>query len=162
MVEWKKICCAVDFADASRVAMEQAAELARMCEAELTLVHVFTPPQHAATDVIVPSQELASVEANRDEATFAGWREEAERRAGRPVRSRVLLGDPAAELLRFVRAERCDLVVVGTHGRTGMSRLVLGSVAERVARRSPCPVLVVHDRHEVEREEEAEEIAQYR
>ncbi len=151
MTGWKKICCAVDFEEASRIGMEQAAELAKQHEAELTLLHVFVPPQRAAIDL---PPALASIEANRDEASFAGWRAEAEQRAGRPVRSRVLIGDPAAQILRYVREEGFDLVVVGTHGRTGMSRFVLGSVAERVARRCPCPVLVVHDRHELERGEE--------
>ena len=162
MIEWKKICCAVDFEDPSRVAMEQAAELARRFEAELTLVHVFVPPQRAATEIIVPPPDLASVEAAGAMEVLAGWRADAERRSGRPVRSRILSGDAAAQLLRYVREERCDVLVVGTHGRTGMSRLVLGSVAERVARRCPCPVVIVHDRHELERESEAEEIAQYR
>lgn len=162
MTEWKKICCAVDFGDASRVAMEQAADLASRFEVELTLVHVVAAPPATASDVLVSSRTLASSQAREDEEKLARWRTEAEARAGRSVGSRVLSGDPATAIVRHAREERCDLVVVGTHGRTGVPRLVLGSVAERVARRSPCPVLVVHDHGALENEEIAEEAAQYR
>lgn len=127
MSEWKKICCAVDLERDSRVAVDQAADLARRFDAELTLVYVVASPPPDASEVL-----------NR-------LREDAEARAGREVQSLVLAGDPVAEIVRHARKERCDLVVVGTHGRTGLPRLVLGSVAERVARRSPCPVLVAHD-----------------
>ncbi len=160
MFEWKKICCAVDFAEPSRVAMEQAADLAKRFEAGLTLVHVLAPP--AGSGVLASSREAAGVEAKDHEETLARWRADAERRAGRPTRSRVLTGDPAAEIVRLAREEHCDLLVVGTHGGKGIARLVLGSVAERVTRQSPCPVLVVHDHALVEKEALAEEIAQYR
>lgn len=162
MPEWKKISCAVDFADPSRVALEEAADLARRFEGELTLVHVLAPPPPAASEVLVSSREIAKMVAEDDAAKLAAWRAEAERRSGRPARSCVLSGDPAAEIVRHALEERCDLVVVGTHGRTGLKRLVLGSVAERVARQAPCPVLVVHDHRRSERAREVEEIAQYR
>jgi nucleotide-binding universal stress UspA family protein len=162
MIEWKKICCAVDFADPSRVAMEQAADLAKRFEAELTLIHVRVPPLAAGSDVLVSSRTLASVQAREDEEMLARWRAYAERRSGRPTGSLVLWGDPAAEIMRHAREAPCDLLVVGTHGRTGLPRLVLGSVAERVARQSACPVLVVHDHGVVEKGELADEIAQYR
>jgi nucleotide-binding universal stress UspA family protein len=158
---WTKICCAVDFADPSRVAMGQAADVARRFEAELTIVHVLVPEPTAVPDVLVSSRGLAAVEAEKAQETLATWRADAERRAGRPVRSRVLWGDAAAEILRHAREERCELIVVGTHGRTGVARLVLGSVAERVARQSPCPVLVVRDHGVLKREEGGEEIKQH-
>jgi nucleotide-binding universal stress UspA family protein len=162
MTHWKSICCAVDFAAPSRVALEQAADLAKRLEAELTLVHVLVAPPSAASDVLVSSRGVAAVEAEQSEEKLAEWRADAERRAGRPVRARVLSGEPAAGIVRHAREERFDLVVVGTHGRTGIPRLVLGSVAERVARRSPCPVLVAHDHGVLEKEEIGEEAAQYR
>jgi nucleotide-binding universal stress UspA family protein len=154
MTDWKKICCAVDFAEPSRIAMEHAAELAKRFEAELVLVHVVVPPPPAASDILVSSRGVATAAAEEHERTLEEWRLDAERRAARPVRARVLSGDPAAEVLRQAREERCDLVVVGTHGRTGLKRLVLGSVAARIARESACPVLVV-------RAGEAEEAARH-
>ena len=62
---------------------------------------------------------------------------------GVPVEYRLEAGDPATEVLRVAREVPCDLIVLGTHGRTGLTRLVLGSVAEEVLRKAPCPVLTV-------------------
>jgi universal stress protein A len=162
MIDWKRICCAVDFGHPSRVAMEAAADIAKRFEAELTLVHVAVPPPRAASDVLVSSRTLAQVQAAEDVETLARWRADAERHVGRPVASQVLSGVPDAEIVRHAIEQRCDLVVVGTHGRRGIPHLLLGSVAERVVRLSPCPVLVVHDHGVLEKVEVAEEIAQYR
>jgi nucleotide-binding universal stress UspA family protein len=158
---WKKICCAVDFSEPSWIAMEQAAELASRLGAELTLVHVRPPPPAAATDVLVPSGGGADAEIRRAEEALEVWRSDAESRAALPVRARVLAGDPAGELARAAREEGFDLLVVGTHGRSGFSRLLLGSVAERVLRRAPVPVLVMRDHVRLSRERDAEEAAQY-
>jgi nucleotide-binding universal stress UspA family protein len=162
MFECKKICCAIDFGNPSRAAMEQAAELAKRFDAELTLLHVLVPQLAAASDVLVSSRGIAALDAEQAQGLLAGWCADAEGRAGRAVRSRLLWGDPAAEVVRHVRDERCDLLVVGTHGRGGVARLLLGSVAEHIARRSPCPVLVARDTGVLEETEVAEEVAQYR
>lgn len=162
MTGWKKICCAVDFADPSRLAVDQAADLASRFEAELTLVHVVVAPSPNESALFAAPGALAGMGATEREEALARWRVDAEARAGRPVRSRVLAGDPAAEIVRHAVEERCDLVVVGTHGRVGIRRLVLGSVAEHVVRRSPCPVLVVHDHGVLEKEEVARELARHR
>lgn len=158
---WKKICCAVDFSEPSWLAMEQAADLAGQLRAELTLVHVRVPPPPAASDVLVSSRGVADAEAQEREGTLELWRADAQARAGVPVRARVLLGDPATELGRFARDEDCDVLVVGTHGRTGIPRVLLGSVAERIVRQAPVPVLVLRDHLRVMRERDAEELAQY-
>ncbi len=60
-----------------------------------------------------------------------------------PVDRRLLVGDPATEIVRIAEEEPCDVVVMGTHGRTGLGRLLMGSVAEEVLRKAPCPVLTV-------------------
>jgi nucleotide-binding universal stress UspA family protein len=161
MSGWKKICCAVDFAGPSWAALRQAAELAERSEAELTVVHVRAPLSEAAGHLAV-APELATRDEIRAEEMLARWCQEAEARAHRPVHACMLSGHPAVEILRHVREEECDLLITGTHGRTGLSRAVLGSVAERVARRAPCPVLMVHDHELLEKEEIAEEAAQYR
>lgn len=64
-----------------------------------------------------------------------------------PVEHRLAEGDPAAEILKAAAETRCDLIVLGTHGRTGLARLVMGSVAEQVVRKAPCPVLTVKAPH---------------
>jgi nucleotide-binding universal stress UspA family protein len=62
---------------------------------------------------------------------------------------RLLYGDPASEIVRLAGEEQVDLIVMGTHGRTGLMRLLMGSVAEAVVRRAPCPVLTIREPHEV-------------
>lgn len=142
MASWKKLCCAVDFSELSRAAMREAAELARRFDGALELLHVHLPPPAAGPDFIPPPDfvEIASAEL---EGTMAAWQEEAERVVGRAVHATVLPGSPAEEIVRFTRERGHDLLVVGTHGRRGVQRLLLGSVAERVVREAPCSVLVV-------------------
>lgn len=141
MTEWKRICCAVDFSESARVALETAAGLAKDAGATLALVHAYAVPAPVGDFLVTPKDlgQLASAEAER---TMKRWQEEAERRCGAPVKAAVVAGDAADEVIRFARTEAADLVVVGTHGRTGLKRLVLGSVAERVVREAPCAVLV--------------------
>jgi nucleotide-binding universal stress UspA family protein len=158
---WKKLCCAVDFGEPSRAAMEQAADLARFLGADLTIAHVVVPVPPAASDVLVASRGVAEMEAEEEEEALEAWRAEAEVRAGRPVRTRLLVGDPPREIARLVRESGCDLVVVGTHGRTGLRRAVMGSVAERIVREAPCAVLVAHDGTVRAARVEKEELAQY-
>lgn len=152
-MEWKKICCGVDFSLPSRLAMFKAAELARQLEGELELVHVHTPPSDAGTDVLaapVPVEDEGAMALVELENTIAMWRHEAERISGRPVRSTVVPGAPASELVRLARERPFDLVVLGTHGRRGLERLIIGPVAERVVREAPCCVLVVRRREPAE------------
>jgi nucleotide-binding universal stress UspA family protein len=158
---WKRICCAVDFSEPSWIAMEQAADLAGKLHAELTLVHVRLPPAPAAGDAPIAARRLDRADARQAEETLEVWRSDAEARAALPVRARVLVGDPSDEISRFAGDEGYDLAVVGTHGRTGLSRLFLGSVAEKVLRRAPLPVLVVRNHRRIARERETDEAAQY-
>lgn len=143
MASWKKICCAVDFSEPSRRAMHDAAELARVIGAELTLLHVYVSPPVVATDMLVATRDLGALVAAEVEGSLDAWRGEAEGIAGAAVASHVVPGQPEDEIPRFAAAHHVDLLVLATHGRSGLRRLVLGSVAEAVARRAPCPVLVV-------------------
>ncbi len=141
MFECNRICCAIDFSEPSRIAMLEAAELARRLEAELELVHVHTPPP-AVTDLLAARVEVTETMVVELERKLATWRDEAERLVGRTVRSAVRTGEAATEIVRLAREHGIDLVVVGTHGRRGLKRFVLGSVAERVVREAPCSVVV--------------------
>ena len=140
---WKRICCGIDFSEHSRLAMEQAAELARMYDAELTLVHVHEAAPPGSGGVLLSPPELFAKMRSDAARELEAWRRQAEFIAARLVRSILLSGDAAAEILRFARDEPTQLIVMGTHGRSGLKRLVLGSVAERVSRQADCPVLVV-------------------
>jgi nucleotide-binding universal stress UspA family protein len=148
MLGWSKICCATDFSEPSRAAMLKAAELARRLGADLELVHIHAPPPAAGTDMLVPIEDEGSMALVELEETMAMWREEAARLVGRSVQSSVLPGDAASEIARLARQRPFDLVVVGTHGRRGLKRLFLGSVAERIVRESDCAVLVVRREEE--------------
>jgi universal stress protein A len=145
MTEWKKILCAIDFSELSRIAMLHATERAKATGAELTLVNVI-PRAHAsmiAEDLLAPTQAEVTEELMEEmDRKMAPWREEAARLCGSPVRTRILVGDAADRITRFAENDRTDLIVIGTHGRTGVKRAVLGSVAEKVVREAPCSVLV--------------------
>ncbi|WP_242343777.1 universal stress protein [Anaeromyxobacter terrae] len=135
-----RICCAIDFSEASLLALVEAAELARWSGAELRLIHVHAVPEG---EVRPEAFEMSAVDLHRDVAV---WRAEAERRTGALVNAEVVAGDPATEILRLARHCDADLLVLGARGRSAPGGRRLGSVAARVAREAPCPVIVVRAR----------------
>ena len=142
MAGWKKICCAIDFSAPSRAALLEAAELSRQLGAQLTLAHVHHPRTRTGRNLASVSKEL-EMAAEELRRKLDRLRFEAERIAQRAVPTTVLSGNPASEILQFARANGMDAIVLGTHGRRGVSRLLPTSVAERVAREAPCPVILV-------------------
>ena len=140
MSDWKKIICAVDLHHDSRALLDSAVSLAGRLGAELTLLHVVatgepqtivSPPeriQGMLTEASLPLRDLAETAATV---------------LGRSIAIRVEHGHPDAEVLRVARETGCDLLVLGTHGRRGLGRALFGSVAEKVVRAAPCPVLTV-------------------
>jgi len=141
MTAWRKICCAIDFSDASRAALEQAAELSSHFRAELLLVHVVHA--NGAGVIIAPPEPQHPPEPHGHQELQA-WTREAQERVQGLATSVVLSGDPAAEIARFAEEFGCDVIVMGTHGRRAVRQAVVGSVAEGVLRVARCPVLVVH------------------
>jgi nucleotide-binding universal stress UspA family protein len=146
MAGWKRFCCAVDFSEHSRLAVREAAELTHRFDGELELIHVHPLAPPAVTVEAIPAIHDVQAAVRELQVTMAPWAEEAGRIAHRPVGSTVSPGLPADEIVRFARERKMDVVVVGTQGRKGLSRLLLGSVAERVVREAPCAVLVVRER----------------
>jgi nucleotide-binding universal stress UspA family protein len=151
-----RILVPTDFSEHSRKAMEYALSLAQRMGATIDLLHVWEPPVHIAPDALMmmPGWEDASVE--KYGLAHAGqqlhdWAEPYTSGTV-PVGVHLERGIPADAILRT--AERgYDLVVMGTHGRTGLARLMMGSVAQKVSTRASCPVLTVHGT-------ESEEVAQ--
>ena len=133
----KKILLPTDFYDHSRTAHQCAVSIARDHQAEITAVHVLhnSPSVADALGPLIRDEDTAQIERMLLEIQSADDRV--------PVQIRMLTGNPAAEVIRLARQESFDLVVMGTHGRTGLSRVALGSVAEQVVRVAPCPVLTV-------------------
>ncbi len=145
MAAIRRILHATDFSRASRAAFQRAVELARASRAELTLVHVFTPPLVYAPDgYALPQAYQEMLDSVRSQAQKQLDTLLAKARAA-GVRARGLLleGVPHDRIVRAAKSRRADLVVIGTHGRTGLARLFLGSVAGRVVAAASCPVLTV-------------------
>jgi nucleotide-binding universal stress UspA family protein/predicted transcriptional regulator len=124
-----------DFSDASGAAFRTACSLARQDGSRILVLHVYPAP--VCHGEVVARREPPTYEDNL-------WRFLGQYQApDLTVEHRLVEGDATAEVLRTAEEEGCDLIVLGTRGRTGLPRLLLGSVAEAVMRRSPCPVLTV-------------------
>lgn len=134
----KKIVFPTDFSTCSDEAMEQATALARDMGAKLLIVHVEEPPAAYGGGEMyygIPEPDNA--------ALLKMLHDVVPRDPAVPYEHRLLMGDPAAEIVRFAEEENADMIVLGTHGRTGFKRLLMGSVAEAVVRRATCPVFTV-------------------
>lgn len=135
-----RILIPTDFSEGSRPALAMAEALARAERAELILMHVAPERIPTGGTFLVPP----ILEPEREELARLEQREIAAL-SGITVRTHFCQGDPAAEILLMADDLRCDLIVMGSHGRTGLRRLLMGSVAESVCRRAPCPILIVRD-----------------
>jgi nucleotide-binding universal stress UspA family protein len=137
----RHILCPIDFSTFSRRAMEEAVPLAQAFGADITALFVYPlePSQNAEEGkAVIPDEGARSVVA-ADLAPFLA----PARAAGIKVEVRQRAGDPVAEILDEAGRIDAGLIAMGTHGRSRLQRLVLGSVAEAVLRRAPCPVLTV-------------------
>jgi universal stress protein A len=139
MAKIQRILMATDFSDHAHEAMKQAAALARALGAELVMCHVIEPLPFSAGTPPVPH---ASDPASDARALCEKWLTEFGIENGRAL---VEQGYAFAEIARVARNEEVDLVVLGSHGRGAIAHMLLGSVAERVARKAPCSVLVVRE-----------------
>lgn len=144
MKPFRKILVPVDFSTHSARAVEVAAELARRYEGSVDLVHVFDPMAYPLPDgyVMFTRPQLDEMFARFD-AELAKYEQTALALGAPRVKTHVRQGPCAAEICNFAQEQSFDLIVMGTHGRRGLNRLLLGSVAERVLRMAPCPVLTM-------------------
>jgi universal stress protein A len=146
MIALKRILVATDFTECSQAAVEQGRALAAAFDASLHLLHIVTAPLQEVWACYAPGVEFLTVV--RDLEAEARRRLEGVAAAGTPCRDRVIVattwGDPSDEILKYAREHQIDLIVCGTHGRRGWDHMVMGSVAERLVRLAPCPVLTVH------------------
>lgn len=139
-----KVLCPVDFSSGSREALRFAADLVRDSGASLVLAHVSDPlPWSIRGDVPIGPSVIQSM-LDSEQAELARWQGLAKELGAREVAVRFLTGAPWDQIVSFARNDRSiDLIVMGTHGRTGLTHVLLGSVAEKVVRHAPCAVLVV-------------------
>lgn len=138
-----KILCAVDYSQVSDKVAGYARSLAVPLNAEIVVIHV-VPSGTIYADFGVPLNSMETfcvtmiTEGERNLAEFM------ERHfAGVEARGKVTCGDFAEEILQCAKEEGADMIVMGTHGRTGMARVLFGSVAEKVLRHAPCPVVAI-------------------
>ena len=144
----RRILHPTDFSPASNAAFARAVEMARTNKAELLLAHVLTSVVPLPADGYVSPQLYADIEASAkaEAQKRLGMLIAKARRAGVRVKALLLNGVAHEQITRAARTKRADLVVLGTHGRTGLARFFLGSVASRVVATATVPVLTVRGR----------------
>ena len=147
----KKILAPIDFSEHSMEAMRAAMELAKDVGAEVHLVHVIAPHHH-----FIPLPLATSVEQSRELAREAAMIEQAEEELARikkddsAIRRRSLtfavVGHPVQKLVDYAKEQAIDLIVMATHGRSGVEHVLLGGTTEKIVRNAPCSVLVIRPR----------------
>jgi nucleotide-binding universal stress UspA family protein len=138
MLAIKTILHPTDFSERSDFAFRLACSLSRDYGARLVLLHVAEPPPPVAAEGVLMLPPTIDLEPLR--ARLQQLRPEDPKIL---VEHRLVQGGAAEEILQVAQERKCDLIVMGTHGRTGLGRLLMGSVAEQVVRKSACPVLTV-------------------
>ena len=151
-IELKKILCPTDFSENSEHAMKYALTLATLSQAKLLLFHVVEPltyPQSTeffepVLDEVDLTMKMEAAFQKQLEDQVAALKDEYPKISGK-----LVTGNTFLEIIQTARDEGVDIIVMGTHGRTGLAHVLIGSVAERVVREAPCPVLTVkHPEHE--------------
>jgi universal stress protein A len=142
----KRILIPIDFSEVSLQALDYAVELGNPFGAELVAVHVVEPIYYATpADVYGPSANLGMLleEQQRVAGEQLAELEEKLVKRGATIETVMESGVPYQKIVELAEARKVDLIVMATHGRSGLSHLLLGSVAERVVRSAACPVLTV-------------------
>jgi nucleotide-binding universal stress UspA family protein len=143
MITLKNILVPSDFSDCSDAAVRYGLELARKFDATVHLLHVVQDPltqPWAAEGFGVPAFEVVEQWQKQAEDRLAALVPDGDRAR---VQVAATVASPYPEIIQYAADHDIDLIVMGTHGRGGVSHLLLGSIAEKVVRRSPCPVLTV-------------------
>lgn len=145
MTRTRRILHPSDFSSASRAAFAKALALARADRAELLLVHVLSPVTLGMGGEYISPRVLDDVirSARADAQRRLDALRARAKKAGARATTLLVEGTPFTQIAKVAQAKRADLIVMGTHGRTGLTKLFLGSVAERVVGTASCPVLTV-------------------
>jgi len=144
---FKKIVCPVDFSEFTEEIVTYAVSIAKKFKAELHLFHVipnlnyFTPYESFLTpENLVAIENNIGVEVDRDFNKII-------KKIDIPVKKITKTGVTFVEIIDYVKTEAIDLIVMGTHGRSGIEHILIGSVAEKVVRKAPCPVLTIRPKN---------------
>ncbi|HVN95301.1 MAG TPA: universal stress protein [Syntrophorhabdaceae bacterium] len=144
---FKKVLCAVDFSEFTDQIVGYAVNIAKKFDAALHMIHVipnltyYTPYESFLTP-----ENLVAVEKNMEKGVDKDF-DKIIKKIDIPVKKTVRTGITFVEIIDYVKAESIDLIVMGTHGRSGIEHILIGSVAEKVVRKSPCPVLTIRPKN---------------
>jgi universal stress protein A len=141
-MQFHRILAPTDFSEYSQQAVQYARELAQTFGATLVLLHVVELPPYPI-EGLPPSQLGGTFLEDLERQATSDLAQVLAKEAEVEVVRRVVVGTPYRKIVEVAEAERGDLIVMATHGRTGFSHLFMGSVAERVVRAAPCPVLTI-------------------
>jgi nucleotide-binding universal stress UspA family protein len=146
MIQLNRILVPTDFSEFSKPAMDHGCAIAARFSAQLHLLHVVPDPAMLVPEAAAFSVEsmqaqtdsmVAEAQAELQKLPSDGWDD------GQPVVREVRVGTAFMEIIEYAREKEIDLIVIGTHGRSGLMHILMGSVAERIVRKAPCPVLTV-------------------
>lgn len=155
MVEINKILYPTDFSEYSLAALPYAVNLTQQNDAKLYCLHIVEIPK----EEFLLSEYMVSVDVPHvsEDKVIRTARARLDKFVNEnlssveKLTSRVLIGTPFIEIIRYAREQSIDLIVIGTHGRSALATMLLGSVAEKVVRKAPCPVLSIrHPKHKFE------------
>ena len=142
MPAFKHILVPTDFSPSSSRALELAIEMAAKLDAELTLLHVWELPVYPYTELMLGSAELANNVEKAAKERLAKRLKEVQARLPR-AKSKLVMGIPWQQIIETIKESKADLLIMDTHGRRGLEHALMGSVAEKLVRLSPVPVLTV-------------------
>ncbi|MHC4140190.1 MAG: universal stress protein [Planctomycetota bacterium] len=142
MISLKKILCPIDHSDCSKEALKYAVSFAMKDEAKLYLLHIidirsFSEGLDAMSKPIPDEETLEQLRTKLLDCIPEDIRDDMD------VEATVIQGIPFAEIISTAKEKEIDMIVIGSHGRTGISHMMMGSVSEKVVRKAPCPVLTV-------------------
>jgi len=144
VVAFKHILCPVDFSEYSQFAVDVLPELVDAAGGQVTLMHVIEIPVSYAGELPVEFTRELDKHAT---TVLDRWAAKLTAKLATPAKTKIMVGSAGNQILRLLDEDPTfDLVVMGSHGRTGVKRMLLGSVAEKVVRHAPCAVLVARSR----------------
>jgi nucleotide-binding universal stress UspA family protein len=144
--EIKKILVPIDFSDYSKSSLKYAVNFAKRFSAELYLIYVVEPiiypPDFSMGQIAIPSLDL-----EMDKRAFEELNKLAEKEIPKELIANTIVksGKPFIEIIETAGEEKIDLIIIATHGHTGMEHILFGSTAEKVVRKAPCPVLTLRE-----------------
>jgi len=144
VINLDKILVPIDFSDHSRKALAYAVKFAQQFGSEIELVHVVTPVVYAEGMVLPAAME--NLDRQTEEHAKAELDKIAAENPGVKIKTAILTGNPYDEIVTHARKRQTDLLLITTHGRTGLQHFLMGSTAEKILRHAPCPVMVVRDK----------------